>query len=223
MKLLARKVKGQSNFQTNKCLLSYINPHAAIAAEYRAIRNHIECTSDNNKLRSLIITSPSTREGKTTATVNLAISKAQHGEKVLIIDANMRNPKIHHIFQTNIAPGLANVLAGECTLIDVINQTKISNLDILPIGMLLNNAMEDIDSSLMDDLLSMVTTQYDCVLIDSAPVLDALNTNKLASKCDGIILVLSSGKTQNESALKAKRSLEFFSKAKIVGVIVNNS
>lgn len=218
---MVRKASKQSNIHTNKYILTYMNPHSAIAAEYRAIRNHMENASGESKIKSLIITSPSSREGKTTATVNLALTNAQHGEKVLIIDANIKNPMIHDIFNANINPGLTNVLAGQTTLGEAIHHTGIGRLDILPFGTMLYNSMEIMDSRLMDDLLEMVTAQYDCVIIDTAPVLDVLDTNMLASKCDGVILVLNRGKTQSESALTAKRSLELFPKTKIVGVIIN--
>lgn len=219
---MVRKAIKQSNIHINKYLISYTNPHSAIAAEYRAISNHMKHTSGGSRMKSLVITSPSFREGKTMATINLAVSKAQYGEKVLIIDANIRNPTIHKVFNTNINPGLTNVLTGQTTLVESIYHTGIARLDILSFGTMLHNAMEFVDSKLMDDLLEMVTAEYDYVLIDTAPVLDVLDTNTIASKCDGVVLVLNRGKTQSESALRAKRSLEFFPKTKIVGVIINN-
>lgn len=219
---MARKRNKQLSDLIDKSLLSYMKPQSSIASQFRSIRNNIEYAAEGKKIRSLIITSPSCQEGKTTATVNLAVSKVQRGDKVLIIDANMKNPTIHDIFSLKMSPGLTNVLVGESILKEAIFPTEIMNLDILPFGTPLQNAVEVMNSNDMNDLLELATRQYDCVIIDTAAVIDVLETNTLASKCDGVILVLQRGKSQRELAQKAKRSLEFFAKAKIIGVILNN-
>ncbi len=211
------------NRMINRSLVTYLNPQCISAAQFRAIRNNIDYASGGSKPRSLLITSPGSNEGKTNTTVNLAISMAQRGDKVLIIDANVRNPAIHDVFNTQISPGLINVLAGFSTIKDAVYSTEIGNLAVLPLGLLLSNSIELLNSISMDELLKLALDDYDCVIIDTAPVLDALDINTLASKCEGVVLVLKGGRTQRELALKAKHSLEFFGKAKIVGVVFNKA
>lgn len=198
-----------------------MDPQNTVAAQFRAIRNNIRHASGEKQFRTIVVTSSKANEGKTTAAVNLSISLAQRGEKVLIIDANYKNPAIHDIFNVNISPGLTNVLARKATLKETILQTKINKLDILPLGIMLYNTTELIDSSVMNDILAIVHQQYDCVIIDSASVLEAMDTNSLANKCDGVVLVVEARKTKRDVVQKAKRELEVFAKATIIGVIIN--
>src|SRR5690554_4072755 len=100
----------------NKSLLTYINAQCSIAAQFRAIRNNMNYASNSNTMRSIVITSPNAREGKTTVAVNLAVSQAQRGDKVLIMDANIQSPILHDIFSVKVIPGLTNVLAGQTTI-----------------------------------------------------------------------------------------------------------
>lgn len=206
---------------TNKSILSYTAPHAAIAAQFREIRNNIDYACGDRANRSIVVTSPSKGDGKTITAVNLAISKSQRGDKVLIIDANRSNPGIHLIFSTLISPGLIEVLTEKSSLQEAVYSTGIGQLDILPLGTLQSNSVELMDSSAMNRLLEAAMKRYDCVLIDAPAVLDVLDTQSLASKSDGVILVVSENRTKSELALKAKHTLEFFSKSTIIGVVLN--
>lgn len=201
--------------------MTYMEPQSAIAAQYRAIRNNLRSEFNGKKLQTFVMTSSYANEGKTTAVVNLAISISQRGEKVLIIDANYKSPALHDIFNINVSPGLTNVLARQSTLKESIIATKISKLDLLPLGTLLYNTTELLDSAVMNEVLHIVAQQYDVIIIDSAPVLEAMDTNTLANKCDGVVLVVEARRTKSEAILKVKRELEFFAKATIVGVILN--
>lgn len=219
---MARNRKRWVTELTDKCLISYMNPQSTTAAQFRAIRNNLDNTLSAN-MRVLAVTSPGAREGKTMTAVNIAISRMQRGEKVLIIDANMQNPVIHDIFKAKISPGLTNVLSANTQLEEAIYETEFDNLEILPFGTLLFNSMEMIDSVKMNELLFKLKEQYDCVVVDTASVLDMIDTSSLASKCDGVILVVNHGKTLKDSARKAKRSLEVSAKANVVGVVLNRS
>jgi capsular exopolysaccharide synthesis family protein len=206
---------------TNKCLLSYWNPRARAAAQFREIRNNIDNASKSGRIKTLLVTSPAPRDGKTTTVVNLAISKTQRGEKVLIVDANMRNPVIHDIFNVPSSPGLMNVLSGSSSFEDSVYPTGIARLDVLPFGSQHHHYIEWLGSQIMRNFLETANKKYDCVILDSAPLLDALDTSALAGQVDGVVLVLTGGVTQRQLALKAKRTLEFSAKAPIVGVILN--
>lgn len=204
----------------NRSMLAYINPHGTISEQYRTIRNNIHYAAKGNKVRSLLITSPSEGEGKSTTAVNLAVCMAQRGDRVLIIDAHFRNPIINKIFNVQTSPGLSNVLGQQLEIREAIYNTEVEGLDIMPSGLRLYNSTELLDSQIMVDIMASTSGQYDMVLLDCPPVLGIPDTNALVSKCDGVLLVLKNGKTQQEPALEAKRAL-LFAKANILGVILN--
>lgn len=220
MKRLVRERQKASKSYVNKSLLAYIHPHASISEQYRTIRNNIQYASSGSKVRSLLVTSPSEGEGKSTTTVNLAVCMAQRGDRVLIIDANFRNPIINKIFNVQTSPGLSNILGQQLEFREAIYHTEVEGLDILPSGQRLYNSTELLDSQLMVDMMAFAYEHYDIVLLDCPPVLGAPDTNALASKCDGVLLIVKSGATQQEHALEAKRTL-LFAKANILGVILN--
>ncbi len=203
-----------------KSLLVYANPYGEIAEQYRTIRNNIQYAADGKKIKSLLITSPSEREGKSTAIVNLAICMAQRGDRVLVIDVNFRNPTLHQTFNVPASPGLSAVLGQQLDMLDAIYNTEVEGLDILPSGQRFFNSTELLDSELMSDVMAFGGEHYDMVLLDCPPVLGVAETNALVRKCDGVILLVRSGKTQQDQAKEAKRAL-LFAKANILGVILN--
>lgn len=217
--MVRERQKASTSF-VNRSLLSYINPHGFISEQYRTIRNNIQYAANGKKIRSLLVTSPSEGEGKSTAAINLAVCMAQRGDRVLIIDANFRNPIINKVFNVQTSPGLSNVLGQQLEIREAIYNTEVEGLDILPSGQRLFNSTELLDSQVMADVMSYASEQYDMVLLDCPPVLGVSDTNALVSKCDGVVLLLGSGKTQQELALEAKRAL-MFAKANILGVILN--
>jgi capsular exopolysaccharide synthesis family protein len=204
----------------NKSLLAYINPHGSISEQYRTIRNNIHYAANGSKVRSLLVTSPSEGEGKSTTTVNLAVCMALRGDRVLIIDTHFRNPIINKIFSVQTSPGLSNVLGQQLEIRDAIYNTEVEGLDILPSGQRFYNSTELLDSQLMVDVMAYASEHYDMVLLDCPSVLGVPDTNALVSKCDGVLLIIKSGKTKQEQALEAKRAL-LFAKANILGVILN--
>jgi capsular exopolysaccharide synthesis family protein len=145
---------------------------------------------------------------------------AQQKEKVLLIDANLRDPNIHFIFKISNGKGLADVLSGQEELTNAVYHTEIGNLAILTSGQLESNPAELLGSESMEKLFQQALQEYDMILIDSPPVLDVTDTKLLANKSDGVLLVIGEGKTAIEKATEAKKALEF-AKAKIYGVILN--
>lgn len=200
--------------------VSYSNPSSQIAEQFRTIRTNIQFSSINKKHKTLIITSPSHGEGKTTSAINLAISLSQQGDKVLLVDANLRRPTVHSTFNLKDALGLSEVLIGKATIEDAIVQTQIGQLEVLPSGMTPPNPAELIGSKAMSQFIKEITDEYDVILFDSPPVLETTDTKLLAGQCDGVILVLTSGKTDREKAIEANRLLNLV-RAKVLGVILN--
>ncbi|MFC5406779.1 CpsD/CapB family tyrosine-protein kinase [Cohnella soli] len=202
------------------CLASYHQPYSNLAEQFREIRNNITFAARGN-LRSLVVTSPSDGEGKTTAAMNLAIGFAQRGERVLLVDADIRKPLLHSLFDMQASPGLSEILVQQAKLEEAVRETNIPNLKLLLGGSFYHEAMNRLESVAMTELLNQARALYDVLVFDCPSVLGASDVCTLASRCDGTVLVLSGGRTNSNKALLAKRNLEF-GKANILGVVLMN-
>jgi capsular exopolysaccharide synthesis family protein len=205
---------------TKRNLITYTNPDSIISEQYRTIRTNIHFVNGEKKSTTLLITSPSKWEGKSTTAANIAVSMAQQKEKVLLIDGSLRNPSIHQIFKVSNMNGLTDVLTGKVTFDEAVFSSEIGSLDILTSGDTPFDPAELLASKMMKQLIQEVNNHYDFVLIDSPSVLEVTDTKILASLCDGVVLVVIQDKTTMESAFESKKVLEY-AKTQIVGVIVN--
>ena len=195
-------------------------PESIIAEEFRTVRTNVQIVMDQQKYKLLLVTSPNSGEGKSTIAANLAVSIAQQKENVLLIDANLRQPKAHFIFNIPNTVGLTDILTGKTTFEEAIIRTEVGRLKVLPSGKILTNPTELLSSFAMKELLRKSSEQYDTVIIDSSSVLEVADTNILANQCNGVLLVLHQGRTSLEKAAEAKKILEF-SNARMAGVILN--
>lgn len=201
-------------------LVSYSHPGSIISEQYRMILTNIKFLQADQKTRVLLITSPGSGEGKSVTAANLAVSMVQQKEKILLIDANFRNPVLHSIFKITNSTGLSDVLNGKERIEEAVYHTEIGRLDLLTSGSLSVNPGELLGSKMMQELLNSALQSYDFVLIDSSSVLNVADTKRLAKACDGVILVIQKGKTPYEKAAEAKKELELAT-AKLIGVILN--
>jgi len=218
---LARKDKAKILQLRNRSLISLTNPKSSIAEQFRTVRTSIEFSSVDKDLRSVVITSPSPEEGKSTVTANLAVVFAQQGKRVLLVDSDLRKPTVHYTFHIENHVGLTNVLTKQITLEKAVKTTRQENLWILTSGPIPPNPSELLGSSSMNALLEKAKNEYDLIIFDSSPVLAVTDAQVLSNLTDGVVLVISSGNTQKDSAKKAKELLES-AKAKILGVVLNN-
>ncbi|WP_257984266.1 CpsD/CapB family tyrosine-protein kinase [Neobacillus cucumis] len=202
-------------------LITATNQNCKISEQYRTIRTNFLSSLNCINSRTIIITSPGHDEGKSTTAVNFAISLAQQGKKVLLIDADLRNPILHYSFKMENSIGLSNVLSGNLLLEDSIYRSGIRDLDLLTSGPIPFNPAELLGSEVMGKLIETVSGQYDVVLFDTPPVLEVSDAKIIANQCDGVILVVRYGKTKNEQAIEVKKFLES-SKANLLGTIINN-
>ncbi|WP_440603775.1 CpsD/CapB family tyrosine-protein kinase [Bacillus sp. GB_SG_008] len=202
-------------------LVTYAAPNSKVAEDYRTIRTNLQFSSVTNKDKTIVITSPRFGEGKSTITANLAVSIAQQGEKVLVIDADLRKPTIHKIFQLENTIGLTNVLSGKTTMEGAVVQTGIGRLCVLTSGPVPFNPAELLSSAAMETLIQKAMEQYDIILFDSPPILEVTDTSILAGRCDGVVLVIGYNHTVNEDAVESKRILGFV-RGNLVGTILNN-
>jgi capsular exopolysaccharide synthesis family protein len=217
--LVINKRKKQSAANT-KALISASYPDSVISEQFRMIQTNIKFSLAGEKSKIILITSPSDGEGKSTTAANLAITLSQQKEKVLLIDANLRNPALHSFFNHSNVNGLVDVLSGRIPFHDAITHTEIGRLDLLPSGQIPDNPVELLGSQKMQELLSVALRSYNTILIDSKSILDVTDTKLLAKQCDGVVLVIQYGKTKFEKAAEAKKVLQF-AKAKLVGVVMN--
>ncbi|MBE4907203.1 CpsD/CapB family tyrosine-protein kinase [Bacillus luteolus] len=197
------------------------NSKSPISEQYRTIRTNIQFSTVDQEIRSLMVTSAGPGEGKSTTTANIAVVFAQQGKKVLLIDADLRKPTAHYTFRVDNNVGLTNVLLKQTTLPMAVRETHQENLYVLPSGPIPPNPAELLGSRSMEQLGNQVFEEFDMVIFDTPPVLAVTDAQILANKSDGIVLVVSSGTTENEAAIKAKELL-VNAKGKILGVVLNN-
>ncbi|CAM3557266.1 CpsD/CapB family tyrosine-protein kinase [Marinicrinis lubricantis] len=202
-------------------LIAEKNPNSPISEAYKVMRTNIDFSNVDDTVQTVMITSSKMREGKSTTTANLAVAYAQSGKKVLIMDADLRNPTQHRIFQCSNLYGLSTLLSKQNTLDDVIQTTDVQSLDIIPAGPVPPNPSEMLSSKSMSELLEQLKEHYDVVLIDTPPVMPVSDAQIIAAQSDGVILVIDTGKVRKEMALKAKKSLEHVN-ARILGAVLNN-
>ena len=211
----------RKNMAVERHLITIESSKSPISEQYRTLRTNIQYASIDKELQSIMITSPNPGEGKSTTIANLAIVFAQQGKKVLLVDADLRKPTIHYIFNINNTTGLTNVLMKKASLGDVLQQTPVINLFILPSGTIPPYPAELLESTAMSQLIDRVKVDFDIVLFDTPPILAVADAQIMANKCDGSILVVNSGTTEIEGASRSKDILTNAS-SKLLGVVLNN-
>jgi capsular exopolysaccharide synthesis family protein len=217
---LSRKFRKTISDLTQRSLITHNNPKSPISEQYRTIRTNIQFASVDKEFKTLMVTSSGPGEGKSTTAANLAVVLAQQGKRVLLIDGDLRKPTVHYTFKVSNIYGITNVLTRQMALKDTVVTTKVPDLDVLPSGPVPPNPSELIDSKSMDNLLEEAKGMYDYILFDTPPVLAVTDGQLLSNKVDGVILVVSSGKTEIEAAVKARDLLQH-AKAKVIGTVLN--
>ncbi|WP_227938617.1 CpsD/CapB family tyrosine-protein kinase [Alkalihalobacillus deserti] len=217
---MSRRQK-QPKGNNQRSLIADTSKSSPITEQYRTIRTNIEFSAIDHEIKTIVVTSAGPGEGKSTTAANLAIVMAQNGMSVLLIDADLRKPTAHYTFGVPNMSGLTNVLTKQGLLEDTVIQTKVEHLKLLPCGPIPPNPAELLNSNMMNLLLEEAQVLFDAIIIDTPPVMAVTDAQILASKCDGTVLVLSSGKTEREAVIKAKEQLTKV-KARILGAVLNN-
>ena len=226
-----RRVSKKSSFiKTNKtssnersCSIIDSKSPFSITEAYKTLRTNIIFSTGDNGCKKYAITSPVPGEGKTTNSVNIAVSFAQTGKKVLLVDADLRKPRIHKHFEVENKVGLSNLLSGvyDEEGKNIINKTKIENLDLITAGRVPPNPIELLSSENMTKFIESLDDSYDFVIIDTPPinvVSDALVLSKLVT---GYILVLRSNYSEQQSLDNAISKFEL-ANVKPLGIILND-
>lgn len=203
-------------------LITHEQTKSPISEAYRTLRTNVQFTSVDSKTKKIMITSSGPREGKSTTVANLAVSMAQAGKSVLVIDADLRNPTQHKLFDLGNFEGLSSYLVQDLDDHNSIKETMIPGLKVLTGGPIPPNPAELVGSQRMKALIEEVSEQFDVVLIDTPPIIAVTDAAILAQEVDGVILVLASGEVNKEFAQRAKEQLEIVG-AKILGAVINKA
>lgn len=201
-------------------IINFANPKSPTAEAYRTLRTNLQFIFQEKSIKSLMVTSACPGEGKSTTVANLALSVAQTGKKVLIVDCDLRKPQQHRIFNLDNEEGLSNLLIGELYPERVIKETHFSGVKVMTAGPLPPNPAELLGSQAMGQLMNSLKNDVELVIIDTPPVVAVTDAAVVAAQVDGIILVISAGATKIELIKKAKELLSNV-KANILGVVLN--
>ncbi|MCI0478410.1 MAG: CpsD/CapB family tyrosine-protein kinase [Anaerolineales bacterium] len=203
-------------------LITISNPRSPISEAFRTLRTNLEFTSLDKPIRSMVVTSASPEEGKSTTLANLAVAVAQAGKKVILVDCDLRRPSLHQIFDARNTPGFTDMMRDDALMNQPpLQETAVPNLFLLPSGTIPPNPAELLASRRMSDVIAALQQHAEIVLFDAPPVIAVTDAAVLSSKVDAVLLVVSAGKTKREHAKKAKALLDKVN-AHLIGTVLNN-
>ena len=213
--------KGGKDFKRR--LITLEDPKSPVSESYRSLRTNIAYSSADKKIRSLLVSSPQPGEGKSTTTANLAIAFAQLRRKTLLIDADLRKPVQHNVFDHSRGPGLAEYLIGEVEDVSsIIQTTKVENLYLMTAGGLPPNPSELLGSERMSLMVEKLENEWDMVLFDSPPIVAVTDATMVSAEIDAIVMVVKAGQTDLSAIDRALDTIQNV-KAPLIGVILNGA
>ena len=195
---------------------------SSMAEVYRVLRNNIEFAYNNSNLKSVLVTSARNGEGKTTVAANLAITMANSGKKVLLIDCNLNSPSLHKVFNIDNNLGLTTILNDEKYKGEVINKTSYDNLYLLTSGINSEKFAELLMSKKISDFFKVAKEKYDFIIVDSPAVMERSDAQIISQYVEGCLLVIRAGQVNKEEAKQTKELLEKVN-AKILGAVLNKT
>ncbi|MBI3405417.1 MAG: polysaccharide biosynthesis tyrosine autokinase, partial [Acidobacteria bacterium] len=217
-----RALPGPESKASTSDLATMIQPQSVVSEAYRALRTSILLSTSKHPPQVILITSGQPREGKTTTALNLAITLAQRGDRVVLIDSDLRRPRVHRAFQLSNQIGLSSYLAGASTVDQIPKAVpRIPNLFVITAGPTPPNPAELLSSESVVALFGELRRQFDFVVLDSPPAITVADAMILAAHADGVILVAHGGVTTRDS-LRHARKLLAGSNARMLGVVLNN-
>ncbi len=203
-------------------LVTISNPRSPVAEAYRSLRTNLEFSGLDRPLRSMVVTSAGPEEGKSTTLANLAVALAQAGKRVILVDCDLRRPSLHEAFGVRNSVGMTDLMRDESLMANPpFQDTPVPNLKLLTSGQLPPNPAELLGSRRMEEIVACLLGQADIVLFDAPPIIAVTDAALLSAKVDGVLLVISAGKTRREHAAKAKALLEKVN-ARLVGTVLTN-
>lgn len=202
-------------------LVPFYFPSSRLSEKYRSIRTALLLSSADKPLRTIAVTSAMPKEGKTVTAANLSVTLAQSGKTVVLVDADLRRPRLHRIFRVKNTFGLTTYLTDSLELRKVLKSTDVPNLYVINAGPLPPNPAELLGSEKMEKFIRMLREECDYLLFDLPPMLDISDALVLGAKVDGVILVVRGDRTTREALKSARERLDML-KIRTVGVVIND-
>jgi protein-tyrosine kinase len=203
-------------------LITIAESRSPISEAYRTLRTNLDFAGLDRALKTLVVTSAGVSEGKSTTLANLAIVSAQAGRRVILVDADLRRPTLHTVFGLANDTGLTTMMMDDAALAaPPLIKTAVEGLSILTSGPLPPNPAEVMGSRRMEEIIAALTERADQVLFDTPPVVAVTDAAVLATKVDGVVLVVSAGHTRRDHARTAIQRLQQIN-ARIVGAVLTN-
>ncbi len=207
--------------EANKRRIALLQPDSYVAEQYRSLRGRIDALAAQRPLKTLAVTSANAGEGKSTCSVNLAsVTAMSVGRSVLLVDCDLRRPKIHWTLGLQPQAGLAEVLMNQATVDEAIMKLDGVNLDVLPVRSVPTNPSELLASPEMRKLIEEVASRYDRVILDTPACLGLPDAKSVSELCDGLVMVVRAGVTPEE---EVKAALDILDRRKVVGLVLNGS
>lgn len=205
----------------NKRRISLLQPDSYVAEQYRSLRGRIDSLASQRPLKILAVTSANAGEGKSTCAVNLATVTAMSvGRSVLLIDCDLRRPKVHRTLGLQPQVGLSEVLLNQATVDEAIQKLAGINLDILPVRTIPSNPSELLASAEMRRLMEDVAGRYDRIILDTPACLGLPDAKSVSEICDGLVMVVRAGVTPKE---EVQAALDILDRRRVVGMVLNGS
>ncbi|MDM7454746.1 CpsD/CapB family tyrosine-protein kinase [Lacticaseibacillus paracasei] len=217
--LLHRKQEDQETQKNGVMLVAFAEPKHVVAEQFRTVRTNIEFAGAAlDKCQIVMFTSSAMSEGKSTVAANVAVTWAQAGKKVLLIDCDLRRPTVHATFRTLNLEGVTSILTGKTKADEVVENTFVNDLSIITSGPVPPNPSELLNSKRMGALLDWAREHYDIIVLDAPPVLAVSDVQVLVPKTDGVVVVANMGKTLKGDMRRTVEVLNL-AQAKILGSV----
>ena len=201
-------------------LMMVKHPRSAMSEAIRHLRTSLMLSVSGGPPETIVVTSPHPREGKSTISINLAIALAQDGRRVMILDCDLRRPRLHQVFHLDNAPGLTSYLTGNCNLETIIKPTEVNNLFLIPAGPIPPNPAELLNSQAYKNLLQELRREFNHIIIDTPPTLGFADARVVALQADGVLLVAKHQSTTREAGRLARQYLSQVN-ARMLGMVLN--
>jgi protein-tyrosine kinase len=219
--LLGRCVPQQWSPDEKTMLFFHSDDSARGTEEFRTLRSRLYHAREKMPLKRVLVTSALPKEGKSFTAANLAqVLVRQHGRRVLLIDADLRGPRLHMMLGTTSSPGLVDYLQGDCDEFSIMQRGPMENLFFIPSGQETSNPAELVSNGRLKTLLQRVEALFDWIIIDSPPAVPVSDAGVLAKACDGVLLVVRSNTTPVDMARRARQE---FPDDSLIGVVLNGA
>jgi capsular exopolysaccharide synthesis family protein len=203
-------------------LITVADPRSPVSEAYRTLRTNLDFSSLDKPIKTMLVTSAGPEEGKSTVLANLAVTTAQTGRKVILVDCDLRRPTLHNIFNLKNDVGLTTMVVDDVAVESPpLQDTGIEGLQLVSSGPLPPNPSELLGSRRMEEIVAALLERADVVLFDAPPVVAVTDAAVLATKVDGVLLVINAGGTKRDYARVAKARLEKVN-ANLLGAVLNN-